>query len=597
VSEDQVTVPAAPTDEAADRAEAEHQAQAPPVEAVPTRRPRPRSMDPHELGFKPQRSVPWLAPLLLLRTGLRTLLAILFGAYLDKRELQNALPGDVLVEQGTGGELWLDYIADLGDGFDATYSMAYLLAQEALHVGDGVALPRGQVLVMGGDQVYPTASAPAYEDRCKGPYTAAMPSPPGRGPRPTLYAVPGNHDWYDGLTAFLRLFARRRDASIGGWQTKQSRSYFAVRLPGDWWLFALDEQFGAYLDDPQVNYFEHAARGLSPEAKVILATPEPSWVKAVDQPQAYDAIDYFVRTVIAPTGARVRLMLSGDLHHYARYAGPDRHLVTCGGGGAYLYPTHELPAELDVPPKDTLARRSSRTREYQLAATYPDRATSRRLGLGVFWRLPTRNKSFTGLLGGLHALLMLAIAGIVTQRADETGLRLFSIPLLIIAAVVLLGAALFAKPPTDAAERSVKHWILGTLHGLTHIGLAALGTWAWLMLPFPHWPWPWSFLAAVAIYGPIAGLVASQLTAAYLLLAGQFGVNLNELFAGQGIEDHKSFLRLHIAADGSLTIYPLAVERVCHGWRPHPDAPDEKPWLEPATPLSVRLAEPPITLR
>ncbi len=301
-------------------------------------------MDPIELGFNPRPPVPWLGPLLLLSTGVRALLAILFGAYLDKRELQNSLPGDVIEEPGTDGELWLDYVADLGDGFNSTYSVAYLLAQPELEL-DGRVLPRGQVLVMGGDQVYPTASAPDYEDRCKGPYTAALPCPPASAPQPTLYAVPGNHDWYDGLTAFLRLFARQRDASLGGWRTKQARSYFAVRLPADWWLLALDEQFGAYVDDPQLNYFEAAAREFGPDDKVILAVPEPSWVKAaVEQnAEAYDAVDYFIRTIIAPTGARVRLMLSGDLHHYARYSGVDRELVTCGGGGAYLYPTHQLP--------------------------------------------------------------------------------------------------------------------------------------------------------------------------------------------------------------------------------------------------------------
>ena len=577
-----------------DQATDERAAQAPPVEALPTRRPRPATLDPLELGFKPQNPVPWLAPLLLLSTGLRTLLAILFGAYLDKRELQNALPGDVIIEPGTDGELWLDYIADLGDGFDATYSLAYLLVQPQLEV-DGRPLPRGQVLVMGGDQVYPTASAPAYEDRCKGPYTAALPCPPAGG-RPSLFAVPGNHDWYDGLTAFLRLFARQRDATIGGWRTRQSRSYFAVRLPGDWWLYALDEQFGAYLDDPQLTYFEEAARQLGPTDKVILAVPEPSWVKAVDTPQAYDAVDYFVRTIIAPTGARIRMMVSGDMHHYARYSGGDRQLVTCGGGGAYLYPTHHLPPSIDVPPRDTMARKSSLTREYKLAATYPDAATSRRMGWGIFGRLPTRNKGFATLLGGLHVLLMLAMAGIAAQRTDETGLRLFSIPLMVVVAITLLSAAFFAKPPSESGKRNVRHWVLGTSHGLLHIGLAVLGTWAWLQFPFPDWPWPLNFVVAVLVYGPIAGVVASQLTAAYLLVAGAFGVNLNELFAGQGIEDAKSFLRMHIAADGSLTVYPIAVDQVCHGWRPDPDAPDEAPWIAPTGELRYRLAEPPFTL-
>src|SRR5688500_12808961 len=139
-----------------DQATDERAAQAPPVEALPTRRPRPATLDPLELGFKPQHPVPWLAPLLLLSTGLRTLLAILFGAYLDKRELQNALPGRIYRQPGVDGELWIDYVADLGDGFDATYSVAYLLAQPELAL-DGRRLPRGQVLVMGGDQVYPTA--------------------------------------------------------------------------------------------------------------------------------------------------------------------------------------------------------------------------------------------------------------------------------------------------------------------------------------------------------------------------------------------------------------------------------------------------------
>ncbi|HEX6968828.1 MAG TPA: metallophosphoesterase [Micromonosporaceae bacterium] len=557
---------------------------------------RPRTLDPRELGFTPRRPVPWLAPLLLLSTGLRTLLAVLFGAYLDKRELQSALPSRVHEQPGTDGELWLDYVADLGDGFDATYSVAYLLAQPHLEL-DGRRLPRGDVLVMGGDQVYPTASGTAYEDRCKGPYQAALPEPPSDRPRPTLYAVPGNHDWYDGLTAFLRLFARRRDATLGGWRTEQARSYFAVKLPANWWLFALDEQFGAYLDDPQLTYFEQAAAGLSAQDRVILVVPAPNWVKAVDQPQAYDGIDYFIRSVITPTGAQVKLLLAGDLHHYARYAGPDRQLVTCGGGGAYLYPTHKLPARIEVPPRDTLARRASPSRGYELAGRYPEAERSRRYGWGIFRRLPLRNPGFGALLGTLHTLLMLAIAGLVAQRTTVTEQRLFTIPLAIMVVVTLLAALLFAKPPSSGGKRRTRHWVLGLGHGLAHLGLGVLGTWVWLKLPFLDWPWPLPLVAAAVLYGPVAGLVAGQLAAAYLLVAGTFGVNLNELFAGQGIEDAKSFLRLHIAGDGTLTIYPVAVDRICRSWRANPDGPPGAPWIVPTQPLRARLAEPPVTIR
>jgi hypothetical protein len=560
------------------------------TEDTPSYPTRPRSLDPLELGFTRRGPVPWLAPLLLLSTGLRTLLALLFGAYLDKRELQNALPGKIYKQLGVDGELWLDYVADLGDGFDATYSMAYLLAQPELDL-DGRRLPRGQVLVMGGDQVYPTASGTAYEDRCKGPYQAALPSPPAAGPQPTLFAIAGNHDWYDGLTAFLRLFARRKDGAIGGWRTEQNRSYFATELPGNWWLFGIDQQSGSYLDDPQLIYFEQAASRLGPEHKVILVVPAPTWVKAVDNPEEYDGVDYFIRTMIAPTGARVPLLLSGDLHHYARYASSERQLITCGGGGAYLYPTHKLPTGISVPPPDTLARRASRSQPYELAGCYPEPEQSRRFGRGIFGRLPWRNPGFATMLGILQTLLMLAMTGVAHRTSDETEQRLFSIPLVIMLLVFMIGAVLFAKPPSTGAKRHAKHWILGVTHGLAHIGLGVAGTWVWLQLPFVDWEWPLPAVAAAVLYGPVSGFVATQLIAAYLFVAGSMGVNLNELFAGQGIEDAKSFLRIHITADGTLTLYPVAVDQVCHAWQANPEGPPGTPWVEPKQPLRPRLAE------
>ena len=82
----------------------------------------------------------------------------------------------------------------------------------------------------------------------------------------------------------------------------------------------------------------------------------------------------------------------------------------------------------------------------------------------------------------------------------------------------------------------------------------------------------------------------------YLIVASRFHVNVNELYAGLGIEDVKSFLRLHIASDGSLTIYPVAVDVVATQWRADPDAPDDAPWIVPTQPLSARLVEPPITV-
>ncbi|MDI6100570.1 metallophosphoesterase [Actinoplanes sp. NEAU-A12] len=550
---------------------------------------RPGSLDPQELGFTRKGPIGWLAPLLLLSTGLRTLLHILFGAYLDKRELQNALDGDIFDHSTTAtGELWLDYVADLGDGFDATYSVAYLLAQAELEV-DGERLPRGRLLLMGGDQVYPLASGDGYENRMKGPYRAALPEAPAGAPRPTLFALPGNHDWYDGLTAFLRLFARRKDGHIGGWRTEQRRSYFAVKLPANWWLFGVDEQFGAYIDDPQLLYFEKAAELVGPDDRIILMTPSPTWVKARENPDAYDAIDYFIRTILAPTQAHVRVLVSGDLHHYARYSGEDRELITCGGGGAYTLGTQNLPDHLMVPPKESLSRSSSRSRRYERKAAFPDRAMSKRMGWSVFHRVPRHNAGFATMLGITQTLTMLAMAGAASQGGNIQ--RLFSIPLVLMLVLIMLGTVLFAKPVGRA-----RHLVFGAAHGLSQIGLAVGGTWVWLQFPFRDWRWPGPLAVAALAYGPLIAIASTQLLALYLLVAARFDVNLNELYAGQGIEHAKSFLRMHIDADGTLTIHPIGVDRICKDWEADPDGDAHASWLRPLTPLTARRIEPPITV-
>jgi hypothetical protein len=557
-------------------------------------RKRPESFNPHELGFTPQKQVPWLAPLLLLRTGVRTALAMIFGAYLDKRELQAALPARLYHQPGTDGELWLDYVADLGDGFNATYSVAHLLAQPAITV-DGHELPRGQVLVMGGDLVYPSASTRKYENRTKGPYKAALPAAPADAPQPTLYALPANHDWYDGLSAFLRLFVRERVDNFGGWRLEQTRSYFAVELPHNWWLFAIDEAFGAYIDDPQLVYFEQAAAKLGPDDKVIIAVPAPTWSKA--DPSGYDSLDYFLRTIIAPTGAQVRVMLAGDQHHYARYHHPERELITCGGGGAYLTATHTIRERLTVPPRESIVRRASPRRDYDLAARFPSKSRSRWMSWGIFGRLPLRNPGFAAVVGGIHTLLMLAVAGAHLQMT-EVEERLVTIPLIAMILLVLGGTVGFAYTPTGG-PKTTRHFLAGLLHGVAHVGFGAAGAWAWLQLPFHDWTWPLPLLAAAVLYLPVAGLVASQVIALYLLLGSPFGINVNELFAAQGIEDGKSFLRLHIDREGVLTIYPVGVDRVCRRWRTDPDAtrPDAS-WIVPARPgvPHATLAEPPITI-
>ena len=177
--------------------------------------------------------------------------------------------------------------------------MAYLLAQPKLDVTvttgeETVPTTRGSVLVMGGDEVYPSASARAYEERTKGPYNAAMPH---SDDPPALFAIPGNHDWYDGLTAFLRFFCQ--GGWVGGWKTEQRRSYFAVKLPQRWWLLGIDIQFDTYIDAPQIEYFRDVAAQIQDGDGIILCNAKPSWVEGgKPQSKAYATLDYFITVVL-----------------------------------------------------------------------------------------------------------------------------------------------------------------------------------------------------------------------------------------------------------------------------------------------------------
>jgi hypothetical protein len=291
-------------------------------------------------------------------------------------------------------------------------------------------------------------------------------------------------------------------------------------------------------------------------------------------------------------------MISGDLHHYARYTAPGRELVTAGGGGAYLYPTHRLPEKIEVPPTASISQTPTRSQWYRLAATFPTRARSRAMAAGVFGRLPWRNPGFLSLLGIVHLLLMLAFVNGFSAARDSSSLelRLVTIPVVLMAVIVLGGNIGFAMPGSGS-ERRPKHWMLGGMHGVAHLGLGLLGAWLWSLLPFLGWPYPLPLVAAVVLYLPVFGFLGSQLVAAYLLFASLFDVNVNELFAGQGMIDAKGFLRLRFNADGSLTVYPVAVNRVSRKWTAAPDAAPDKPWFEPAEPLKTHFAEKPFTIR
>ena len=571
-------------------------------------------LEPPSLPPKRHPMVCWFDPGQLVMTAVDVIISTVFGRHSDKRLIEAMTLRDDEPRafhypkngQPAPEEFWLDYTADVGDGWNSTLAVAHWLTRENLPLvgpdGSRHFTRRGSVLLFGGDQVYPTASRRNYEERLLAPWRAAVKK---RSPLPDLFAIPGNHDWYDSLVSFSRVFMAGKD--FGAWQTRQRRSYFALRLPHGWWLFGIDVQLGSDIDVLQQDYFRHIAGQMGPADRVIICTAEPEWVYE-EMYSRYDEHIYSERILRdfedRILGRRADLVIAGDLHHYRRHerssaSGDDRRQkITAGGGGAFLHPTHG--------PKVDKIGRSRAT--YRLQCAYPDARTSRRLT----WRnllFPLWNPRFLLLSGPLYLLTAWAM------QVDLMHLK--SAPWTLPAwweAVVSIGLQLLLSPPSAfwvlallggfiffTDTHSPKYRFLGGMaHCFAHLTAIFVIAWA-AIFTARGWGIPadlsasgiigWYLLPALWIFAAGA-ITGAFIFGAYLLISlNVFGRHGDEAFSSLGIQDWKNFLRLRITADG-LTIFPVGIDRVPRQWR------ESEGECHPADPRATepRLIEPPIQL-
>jgi hypothetical protein len=206
-----------------------------------------------------------------------------------------------------------------------------------------------------------------------------------------LFGVPANHDYYDDLDGFNRQFRRppfkdvnenQADSKYAGsvplklptFRREQEASYTALHLPFGWWFLGIDSE-NEKLDFRQRAFFEQLMEKEKLE-KVIVATPEPTTVFGRECDRN-DKTAKYVTAITKPIGLKqpflekgelnavgaatqpgnyCRLDLSGDVHHYARYWGPEEGgntqssdnyaSLVAGGGGAFFDSTSTMVGEI-----------------------------------------------------------------------------------------------------------------------------------------------------------------------------------------------------------------------------------------------------------
>ena len=581
------------------------------------------------MKFDRQPMVRWYNVSLLAATGMKTLVSSLFGNFADKREIQAALSDKSSFDYSDRETCWLDYIADLGDGFDSTYTMAHLLAQGKLTV-EGEEIPQGKVLVMGGDEVYPTPEIIEYKNRLQGPYKAAFPWKEKDNDRPHLFAIPGNHDWYDGLTNFIKLFCQER--AIGNWLTQQKRSYFAIKLPHRCWLWGIDVQLHADIDRPQREYFtEIVEHEMQDGDHIILCTAEPAWIfHALERGNdSYERLQFFIDKHILLQDPRdhqepskklhLMTVLSGDLHHYSRYEVNEANgeqLITAGGGGAFMHPTHML--------KDEIPTVNGRTAS--LKKVYPSRQESR----GMAFRnllFPFINREMALMLGFIYLFIVWFLQS-MSQDSVTSELARLPYTLENLTAVFLVINNALAQNPlgiilnliliagllafTDTAfGRGKINWVAGILHGVAHVVNLYVLLWLFSRVNFLISDWrsvaglrslleEWhlasltSTLIFVAEMMVIGSLSAGFIFGLYLLVSTLiFESHPTEAFSSFRGKDFKNFLRLRIDREG-VTIYPIGIRHVVSNWKNRGSR--EKPRFEGSA-VKYELIEKPILLK
>jgi hypothetical protein len=432
------------------------------------------------------------------------------------------------------GDLWIDFVADTGDCSSVSQAVARFLftdyeVDDPDAPGSPLRLPRGHMLVFGGDTAYPVATDFEIHNRITVPWNRVLRGAADGRPR-ALLGVPGNHDWYAGLDGFGRMFRRRRGSvdrsprvrglgldrygQIGhfiewfeafrvgtyvgkrpalpllGYTPVQSASYWALHLAPNLDFWGPDRQLRA-IDFQQQTYFALAGGG-ERERGVLLCLADP--VHAFLEPNP--AGEGILRALGLDLREDGPLILTGDTHHYCRQRfGASQH-VTAGGGGAFLHPARIHREGVTAPEAEFPGPKAS----LALAVQIPLQIVHGRAGflahVGVaLLELPTfalhlahpranlvpplatalTASVICFLIGGFRSGKRLRIGLLAALTGALVGLLPFALQRLVPLGLHRLGLALLDTPSlalTFALTVYIGTWIFGTfLTALTLFGL------------------------------------------------------------------------------------------------------------------------------
>jgi hypothetical protein len=275
-------------------------------------------------------------------------------------------PADKVIRRNDPDRFSFMVIGDTGEG-DAPQ---YAVVPGFLTVGQDTAFT-----VLSSDVIYPVGATDDYGTKFFRPYQD-YPAP--------IYAIPGNHDWYEDLNGFMRVFCDapplpadpaprpltpawlrsllwHRPSAVDEQRLAEAsklRSAPAQQAvqPGPYWaidagpvrVIGIDTGLLGTLDAEQGRWLREVSAGPVPK---ILITGSPLYVDGEHHPcpiEGGGTVDDLVRDPERNFVAAI----GGDIHNYQRYpvhvpghvSGTVRTIqyVVSGGGGAFMHATHTI---------------------------------------------------------------------------------------------------------------------------------------------------------------------------------------------------------------------------------------------------------------
>lgn len=469
--------------------------------------------------------------------------------------------GYSLVEQ-LDRDLWIDFVADTGDDVDVSSAVADMMFRPyRVPSDDGtIVAPRGDMLMFGGDTAYPVATEMEIHNRVCVPFNRVLQQRQD-GKLRVLLGIPGNHDWYDGLDGFARMFRARRgtvdrrsivgepdDTTVDrtgqlgqfvnwveafrvgqhvakrlalpllGYLPVQNTSYWALRLAPDLDLWAVDRQL-RQVDYTQRGFFLHE-RDAAPDRGIVLMLADP--VYAMLEP--FEIGQGVIESLEIELERDEPLVLTGDTHHYCRQEFGRAMHVIAGGGGAFLHPARIQRRGFDDP-----------------AGEFPGQKASFALAMQVPWQIAGGRAGFIAHVAA--ALLYLPILSLYVAEQP------IDVACAVVAVIATITCGLLG------GWRKRHRWLIGSLAGLCgvwigglpwalfelvehfgadHLGVGTLGAANRAMLAY-----------GLSIYPAVLGF------GTFLMMLTVLGLEQHQAFSALAHPGYKHFVRLRVRRDGS----------------------------------------------